>query len=211
MVTGFIDGIMALATLTLMVVYAPLLALVTSTLFLLYASLRLAFLSSLRFKNIDAIATAAREQSAFIESIRGIAAIKAFGQEGNRQRLWQKTKADAVNAQIKLGRTTAGFDSLGQLVLVIEQISFVYLGVSLVLAGNMSLGMLFAFQAYKGQFLDASMRLIEQLLNYKIMQVHLGRVADIALSKQEDANSVGNVDQPDGHLEEPSDFGMMEA
>ena len=197
MVTGFIDGIMALATLTLMVVYAPLLALVTSTLFLLYASLRLTFLSSLRFKNIDAIATAAREQSAFIESIRGIAAIKAFGQEGNRQRLWQKTKADAVNAQIKLGRTTAGFDSLGQLVLIIEQIAFVYLGVSLVLSGDMSLGMLFAFQAYKGQFLDASMRLIEQLLNYKIMQVHLGRVADIALSKQEDANSVGNVDQPD--------------
>ncbi|RIA45682.1 colicin V processing peptidase [Hephaestia caeni] len=197
MVTGLIDGVMTLATLTLMVIYAPLLALVTSVLFAFYAGLRLAFLSTLRLKNIDAITAAAREQSAFIESVRGIAAIKAFGQEGNRQRLWQRTKADAVNAQIKLERTTAGFDGLGQLVLIVEQIAFVYLGIGLVLDGALSLGMLFAFQAYKTQFLDASMRLIEQLLNYKIMQVHLARVADVALSKQEDANLVANVDRPD--------------
>ena len=104
MIAAFIDGAMALLTLTLMFVYSGLLGGIAVAALTLYAVVRLAFLQALRLKNLDAITTAARENSSFIETIRGIAAIKAFGQEGNRQRLWQKTKADAINAQIKLGR-----------------------------------------------------------------------------------------------------------
>ena len=197
MIAAFIDGVMALLTLTLMFVYSYKLGFIAITALALYAAVRLLFLQALRLRNIDAITTSARESSNFIETLRGIAAIKAFGQEGNRQRIWQKSKADAINAQIKLGRLTAGFDASGQFVLALERIVFIYVAISQSLDGLMTIGMLFAFQSYKQQFLDAGLRLIEQMMNYKIMQVHLGRIADIALSKQEDAGKTLSNDLPD--------------
>jgi|APAra7269097138_1048543.scaffolds.fasta_scaffold06807_2 ATP-binding cassette, subfamily B, bacterial CvaB/MchF/RaxB len=197
MIAAFIDGVMALLTLTLMFVYSGILGGVAVAALAIYIVIRLAFLQALRLRNLDVITTDARESSSFIETVRGIAAIKAFGQEGNRQRLWQKTKADAVNAQIKLGRLTAGFDAIGQFVLAIERVLFVYIAIQLAFDAKLSIGMIFAFQAYKDQFLGAGMRLVEQAINFKIIQVHLTRIADIALSKPEDDGKQPSRDLPD--------------
>lgn len=197
MVAALLDGIMALLTLALMFAYSPLLAGVGIVVLILHAGLRVAFLQVLRIRNVDAISTAARENSIFIESVRGIAAIKAFGQEANRQRIWQRAKADAVNANIKLGRLSAGFDSGGQAIMAVERVLFVFLATSLVLDAKMTIGMVFALQAYKQQFLDAGQRLIEQAMNLSAVKVHLARLSDIALSKSEEDGHPPLIDKPD--------------
>lgn len=197
MIAAFIDGLMAMLTLALMFVYSPALGGVACVALGLYVSLRLAFLQAIKFRNLDVITTMAKENSNFIESVRGIAAIKAFGQEGNRQRLWQKTKADAVNAQVKLGRLTAGFDALGQFVIGAERVVFVYVAIGLAFDSALTVGMIFAFQAYKQQFLDAGMRLTEQAMNYQVVKVHLTRIADIALSPLEEGEAEKSNEEPD--------------
>jgi ATP-binding cassette subfamily B protein RaxB len=197
MIAAFIDGLMALLTLALMFVYSGLLAGVALAALGIYVVLRLAFLQALRLRNLDVITTAANENSNFIESIRGIAAIKAFGQEGNRQRIWQKTKADAINAQIKLGRLSAAFDATGQFVIALERVVFVYIAIQLAFESLLTVGMIFAFQAYKQQFLDAGMRLTEQAINFQVVKVHLTRIADIALSKTEDSEAEKSAEKPD--------------
>jgi ATP-binding cassette subfamily B protein RaxB len=185
LISSIMDGLMAFVTLALMFVYSPLLGGVALVAWLLFAGLKIGFFHSLRMRNIDAITTAAKESSSFIESVRGIAALKAFGQEGNRQRIWQQQKADAVNAEIKLGRATAAFDAGGQFILAAERVLFVYLAIRMAMGGSFTIGMIFAFQAYKQQFLDASTRLVDQAINYKLLSVHLNRVADIALAVPE--------------------------
>jgi ATP-binding cassette subfamily B protein RaxB len=197
MIAAFIDGLMALLTLALMFVYSPLLGGVACAALGIYILIRLAFLQSIKLRNLDVITTAAKENTNFIESVRGISAIKAFGQEGNRQRLWQKSKADAVNAQIKLGRLQAAFDSIGQFAITAERVLFVYIAINLAFDSILTVGMIFAFQAYKQQFLDAGMRLTEQVINYQIVKVHLTRIADIALSKTEDGEEAKSNDEPD--------------
>jgi ATP-binding cassette subfamily B protein RaxB len=197
MIAAFIDGLMAVLTLTLMFVYSPILGGVAFVALGLYVTLRIAFLQAIKLRNLDVITTMAKENSNFIESVRGIAAIKAFGQEGNRQRLWQKSKADAVNAQVKLGRLTAGFDALGQFVIGAERVVFVYVAITLAFDSVLTVGMIFAFQAYKQQFLDAGMRLTEQAINYQIVKVHLTRIADIALSPLEEGEVEKSNEEPD--------------
>jgi ATP-binding cassette, subfamily B, bacterial CvaB/MchF/RaxB len=197
MIAAFIDGLMAVLTLALMFVYSAVLGGVACAALGLYVALRLAFLQAIKFRNLDVITTMAKENSHFIESVRGIAAIKAFGQEGNRQRLWQKSKADAVNAQVKLGRLTAAFDALGQFVLGAERVVFVYVAITLAFDSVLTVGMIFAFQAYKQQFLDAGMRLTEQAINYQIVKVHLTRIADIALSPTEEGEAEKSSEEPD--------------
>lgn len=197
MIAAFVDGLMAFLTLALLYVYSTTLANVALVALLLYLAIRMAFLHAIRMRNVDVITTAANENSNFIETMRGISAIKAFGQEGNRQRVWQTKKADAINAEIKLGRLTASFDAVAQFIIAMERVIFVYLAITLAFDGLLSVGMIFAFQAYKQQFLDASMRLVEQLINFKILQVHLTRISDIALAKTEMSGDKTVIERPD--------------
>jgi ATP-binding cassette subfamily B protein RaxB len=197
MVAAFVDGAMAILTLLLMFIYSAQLSFLALAALAVYAVIRVSFTELLRVKNFDAITTAARENSAFIETVRGMAAIKAFGEETGRQRVWQQTKADAVNAEIKLARFSAGFDAGSQFVVAIERIIFVYLAIQLALKAELSVGMLFAFQAYKQHFLDASMRLVDQVMNIRVIQVHLGRISDIATSPREEADTVAPLHMTD--------------
>jgi ATP-binding cassette subfamily B protein RaxB len=201
LIAAMIDGVMAFVTLGLMFVYSPLLAGIAVVAWLLFAALKIGFIHTMRMRSIDMITTAAKEQSSFIESIRGISAIKAFGQEGNRQRLWQQQKADAVNAEIKMGRLTAGFDAGGQFIIAIERVLFVYIAITLAMKGAFTVGMIFAFQAYKQQFLDAATRLVEQAVQYKLLDVHLSRISDIALSKPEGGEAASDTARLSGALE----------
>lgn len=185
LIAAVIDGAMALLILAMLFLYSPKLAGIALIAWVLFAVLKIGSYQAIKLRNVDAITAAARENSSFIESVRGIAAIKAFGQEGNRQRIWQQLKAEAVNANIRLGRITSGFDAMGQFVIAAERVLFVYLAITIAMKGEFTVGMIFAFQAYKQQFLDASTRLVDFGIRYKLLDVHLNRIADIALAKPE--------------------------
>jgi ATP-binding cassette subfamily B protein RaxB len=51
--------------------------------------------------------------------------------------------------------------------------------------GSLSLGMLFAFMAYKQQFIDRAVRLVEKAIEARMLDVHLERLADIVLAEAE--------------------------
>ncbi|MFX6036184.1 ABC transporter transmembrane domain-containing protein, partial [Acinetobacter baumannii] len=76
-------------TLALMFVYSPMLAGVALAAWVLYVVLKSCSFSIMRSANVSSITANARENSAFIETMRGISTIKAFGQEASRQRTWQ--------------------------------------------------------------------------------------------------------------------------
>lgn len=61
----------------------------------------------------------------------------------------------------------------------------IYLAAKLVIAGGFSTGMLFAFMAYKRQFMDKTSNLISKFIEFKMLGLHLDRLADIALTDKE--------------------------
>lgn len=193
LIAAFIDGAMAIVTLVLVFIYSPALGFLATSAMALAAALRFGFFASLKHANVSMISANARENSIFIESIRGAATIKAFGEEANRQRLWQQRKADAVNAEIKTGRLNAGFNAGEQFVMASERVLFVYIAIRYTMSGALSVGMIFALQAYRQQFLDATSRLIQQGVNYRLLDMHLTRIADIALSPAERSTSIGSA------------------
>jgi ATP-binding cassette subfamily B protein RaxB len=100
-----------------------------------------------------------------------------------------------------MGRLTAGFDAGGQFIIAIERVLFVYIAITLAMKGAFTVGMIFAFQAYKQQFLDAATRLVEQAVQYKLLDVHLSRISDIALSKGEGGEAASDKARLSGALE----------
>ena len=53
------------------------------------------------------------------------------------------------------------------------------------LADVLTIGMIFAFMSYKLHFIEKAVQLIEKALDFRILELHLERLGDIALSKLE--------------------------
>ncbi|MBQ0721283.1 MAG: peptidase domain-containing ABC transporter [Gammaproteobacteria bacterium] len=185
MVSALVDGVMAIATFVMMWLYAPLLALLVAGVVLTYTAIRLALFRPLRTLTEEEIVARAKEQSNFMESLRAIQSIKIFGKESDRQSLWKNCYADVANSRIRLGKFRVSYTAINELLFGIENVLVVYLGASMVLDGGFSVGMLFAFISYKTQFTQKTSTLIEQIIEFRMVGLHLSRLSDIALTEKE--------------------------
>jgi ATP-binding cassette subfamily B protein RaxB len=196
-VAAVVDGLMAILTLTVIFFYSPTLAGVVLAALFLYAGMRFALYRSLRQCEEDAIHAMAKEQTSFIETARAIQSIKIFGREVDRVAVWQNRYADSISRKVRLGRFKVGFKAGNDLIYGIENVLVVYLGARLTLTGDMTIGMLIAFMAWKQQFLDKATKLIETAIDYRMLDLHLERIADIALAEREvDHEREGLIERP---------------
>lgn len=202
LVETLVDGLMALTVLIVMFIYSVKLTLVVLVAVVLYTILRLVLYRPLHQASEEAIQSEAKEQSNFLENVRGIQSIKLFGNESQRQGIWQNRYAEVINADIRLGKLNISFSAANQLLFGVENVIVIYLAAMLVMDNALSVGMVLAFIAYKNQLTDRFANLIEQLIQFKMMRLHLDRIADIALSEQEKHREgnpmVANV--PEGSL-----------
>jgi ATP-binding cassette subfamily B protein RaxB len=160
--------------------YAPKLGAVVIIALLAYVTLRMAFYHRLRRGSLDFVTAKSREVSAFIETMRAMQSIKIFGRETERGAVWMNRYAELVQADIGVSSLRVSFQTFNDLIFGIENIVVVYLGAHAVLANQMTVGMLFAFVAYKQQFVSKASRLVEKIIEFRMLDLHLERLSDIA-------------------------------
>ena len=188
--TGFVeavvDGLVSVLMLVVLFLYSPMLAMIVVLAALTYLAVRIVFFSPLKRSTEESINAKAMEQSNFMESVRGIQTIKIFGKELFRRTLWQNRFADYINRKIRLGRYSIGFQFSDGVIFGLENILTIALGAKLILGGQLTVGMLYAFISYKRSFLQSAQALIEKVIEFRIAKLHLQRIADIAHSKPEE-------------------------
>ncbi|MBO6505495.1 MAG: peptidase domain-containing ABC transporter [Kordiimonadaceae bacterium] len=185
LVASIIDGVMAITTLMMMFLYNPLLAAIALGIWFVYLVLRLSFYRSLRAAQEDAIVSQAKEQSNFMETIRGIVGVKLHGGESLRSSLWQNNYASVINANARVAKLNIWFKSAQTGMFGTELVIIIYVAATMVMAGDFSVGMLFAFMAYKRNFTDKAAALVEKFIEFRMLNLHLERIADIAHADQE--------------------------
>lgn len=197
-VEAVIDGLMALATLAMMLVYSGKLTALAVAAVAAYAVSRGAFYAPLRRATEEHIVHASRQQSHFLETVRGVQSIKLFGRQEERRSRWLNLVVDAVNRDLVVQKLSLGFRSANGLVFGAERIAVVWVGALLVLDAAFSVGMLFAFMAYKEQFSARVAGLIDKLIELKMLQLQGERLADIVLTAPEEESpaSAPAVAQP---------------
>ena len=200
-VETLVDGVMAIAVLVMALIYSVKLSLIVIGAILIYATVRLLMYRPLHQATEEMIQNSAKEQSNFLENIRGIQTIKLFGNESQRQGVWQNRYAEVINSEIRLGRLTISFDTINKLLFGLENVLVIYFAAQLIMEQTLSVGMVLAFIAYKNQLTQRFANLIEQIINFKMMRLHLDRISDIALNPIE-ANREGDasVEPARGHL-----------
>ncbi len=193
LIASILDGVMAITTLVLMFVYSPALAFVALIAWAIYFALRMIAYRPLRARQEDLIVTQAKEQSTFIESLRSITSLKLFGGEAGRQQIWQNKFADTINDGARLQKLNIWFASANSVVFGMERIILIYIGVKFVLAGDgFTVGMLFAFLAYKRNFTEKASALVERAIEFRMLSLHLERIADIAHTEGEELDNVSD-------------------
>lgn len=200
LVEGLIDGIMAIGVLVMMYLYSPLLAAVVLSAVLLYALLRWLLYKPMRERTEASIMASAKEQSNFMETVRGMQSVKLFGKQSQRLSIWQNRYAESVNQQFLLGKWQVSYQTVNQLLFGVENTLVVMLGALAVINGSLSVGMLFAFMTYKSQFTERMASLIEKLVQLFMTRLHLERLADIALTEKESDNAAGAYREISGQI-----------
>jgi ATP-binding cassette subfamily B protein RaxB len=185
LIAAVIDGIMAGAALVMIFLFSPRLALVVAAALAAYALLRVASYRVFRQRSEALIRARAKESSTFIETLRAIQSVKLFNREAEREGQWLNRYAEVVNANLRIGRVTIAFKTMNDAVFGLENVLTVWLGVRLVLDGELTVGMLFAFMSYKRHLIDKGTLLVEKLLEFRLLDLHLERLADIALHPPE--------------------------
>jgi ATP-binding cassette subfamily B protein RaxB len=185
-VAAIVDGLMAVLTLALMVWYSPLLAAIAIGAFILYGIVRAVSFSFQREAEEAAIITGGKEQSTLIETLRGITTLRLFGRETLRHALWQTKLTDSINADVRMARIAIWQGTANAIIFGLENILTIYLAISFVIEGSgFSVGMVFAYMAYKNQFVGTSAALIDKVIQFKMLGLHLERLSDIALSDED--------------------------
>lgn len=197
---ALVDGLMVITTLAMMLVYSPLLTAVVAGAALVYALVRLALYRPLRRAQEEEISKGARQQSHFLETVRGIQSVKLYGRETLRRAQFEDLLADQFNAGIRVQRLGILYQAVNGVTFAVENIVVVWLAARLILAGEFSVGMLFAFIAYKQQFISRATALVEHGIELAMLGLHGERVADIALHDPETDSGQGQPSPAGGDL-----------
>ncbi len=193
-VEGAVDGVLVLVTLALMLAYSATLGLIACCAVGIYLCLRLLQFRGLREATAEQIVLAARQNTHFIESVRGVQSIRLFGRGEQRYAGWMNALVDQFNAELSIARLTVSFRSANALLFGAERVVIIWLAALAILDGRLTTGMMFAFISYKDQFSLRMAGLVDKFFEWRLLRLHGERVADIVMADTESNRDYAEVD-----------------
>jgi len=184
----FIDGVMVFFALLLMFIYDGLLTAIALIAVILYGMLRLSTYNHLYSRNEEWIHDRALENTVFMENVSAIQGIKIYTRESARLGYWQNCFVAAIcsgNRVQKIGLNVQFFHGL---LLGLENILLLLAGSYSVMNGALSVGMLMAFISFKDHFYRSIFSMLDKLFEFRMLDIHLERLADIAFTRPEPDN-----------------------
>lgn len=203
--SAVIDGLMTIVTLALMFVYSWKLALVSLAAIVLYGLLRALWYLPLRHATEEQIIHTAKQQSHFLETVRGVKTIKLFNRQTERRAGWLTLLVRQVNAGLTVQKLQLLYQQMNGLLSGIEGLVVIWLGARLVMDGQFTVGVLMAFNSYRMQFDSRVGGLIDRFFELRMLQLQGERLADIVSAHPESEASLrhvpGEADNLDASIE----------
>jgi ATP-binding cassette subfamily B protein RaxB len=184
-IEAVLDGLLVVLTLVMMLLYSTTLAGVAVAAVVAYGLLRWACYRPLAVATEEALVYEARQSSHFLESLRGVQAIKLMNAQGDRGSRFASLVVETMNAQITVRKIELASSVLHRLLFGLERVAVIWIGALLVMDSRLSLGMLFAFFAYRETFAQRISGLIDKAVDLKMLRLQGERLADIVLTAPE--------------------------
>lgn len=184
-IEAVLDGLMSTLVLVVMFLYSVKLGLIALSVMLAYGIMRWLWWRPLRLATEEQIIHAAKQQSHFLETVRGIKPIKLFQRTESRRNTWLTLLVDEMNAGIRTQKLNLYYRHINGVMFGLERVVIIALGALLVIESHFTVGALMAFMAYKDQFTGRASAMIDRLFEFRMLRLHGERLADIALAEPE--------------------------
>jgi ATP-binding cassette subfamily B protein RaxB len=194
-----IDGLMVVLTLFVMFWYSGKLTAIVLGAAVLYGLVRWGFYGAQRNAADEQIIHEAKSNTHFIETLRGMLAIKLNLRESERRAAYQNLVVEHTNAGVRVQTIGLLHKAANGAIFGLENVAVIWLAATLVLEGRFSVGMLFGFLAFKMLFLTRVNALVDKSIEFRMLDLHAERIADIALARPE-AGTAAMAELPAGPL-----------
>jgi len=179
-IAAVIDGVMAFVAATLLFFYSPMLAGIVLFSVFLHMVIVFVLFPGMRHRMEEEILARAKEQTHLLETVRAATTIKLMGREAEREGVWRNLYADVTNAGVSVGKYQITMQFVQTIISGLVYVIILYLGAQLILNNQgFSVGMLYAFLSFRQTFSDRATAFINQLVQFRLMGLHLDRLADI--------------------------------
>ncbi len=135
----------------------------------------------------DIALTESSVQTHFLETLRAVQTVKMVNGEAARESEWQNLFANNINARISAGNLQIVDSALRQTLFQGVRIFAIYVLAKNALNGQISVGMVSAFVAYLGMFVGRCGGIVDRIMEYRLLEIPLNRLADIVFGDVDEA------------------------
>jgi ATP-binding cassette subfamily B protein RaxB len=200
-ISTVIDGLMACVAAIILFFYSTTLALIVFAAVLVNLALALLLVPRIRQKMEEEILAEAKEHTHLMETVRAATTLKLLGREPVREGAWRNLHAETTNASIGVGKYEISISLVQSIVTGLQTVLVVYVAGKHILDGQgFSVGMLFAFLSYRQTFTDRAMALVNQMMQFRFLRLHLDRLSDIVLTPAESTSQGMAFMRTEGHM-----------
>jgi len=183
--TTVLDAAFSVIYIVVMVLYSWLLTLIALSVLPIQIGLTVLGAPLFRRQYRDAANENARTQSHLVEVLSGIQTVKAQNVEMISRWKWQDFYSKYISRTFEKTITGTALTEASQVLQKLSQLLVLWVGASLVLKGEMSLGQLIAFRIISGYVTQPMLRLSTIWQNIQELKVSFERLADVVDTPEE--------------------------
>ena len=177
--TVVIDLLFTGVFLAVMYYYSPMLTLVVMVTFPAYIALSVVITPALRARLQEKFARGAENQAYLVETITGIETLKSSAVEPHARRRWEQQLAAYVHASFRTANLSNIAGQTAGLINKVMTVMILWFGAHAVMAGNLSVGQLIAFNMLAGRVSSPILRLVQLWQDFQQASVSVRRLGDI--------------------------------
>ncbi|MBD8555282.1 type I secretion system permease/ATPase [Rhizobium sp. CFBP 8762] len=178
-VTVVIDLFFTIVFFAVMYAYSPALTVVVLLSIPCYAAISFLITAPLRARLDEKFRRGAENQSFLVESVTGIGTLKAMAVEPRMQQIWERQFAGYTSTGFKVATLANWGSHLIQVVSKLTTVAILYFGAKAVIAGDLSVGSLVAFNMLSGRVAQPILRLSQLWQDFQQVRISVDRLGDV--------------------------------
>ena len=197
-----LDSVLVLTYLAYLLWKSPMMAGLAILFGVLQVVLLLGTVGQQRRLAAEVLATEADEQGYLVEAMKGMATLKATGAEERAFNTWENLFYRSLNTSIRKNFQSLVIDNGRWLLRALAPIVLLWVGISQVIAGALSLGEMLALNSVALLFLSPLSSLVRSVQQLQLAGAHLDRISDVLESPPEERQGSSAIaEKLRGHIE----------
>lgn len=195
-VTVVIDMFFTIVFFAVMYLYSPILTLIVVLSIPLYAAISIVITPVLRARLDEKFQRGAENQAFLVESVTGIGTLKAMAVEPQMRARWERQFAGYTQTGFSV-MTLANWGSHAiQLVSKLTTVAILYFGAKQVIAGELTVGSLVAFNMLSGRVAAPILRLSQLWQDFQQVRISVDRLGDVLNAPAEPEHNPNRASLP---------------